>query len=223
MRLDNIPTQHRVVLLQSGKPTLPFIKGGIVIHSGLKQPCLIVEVDVLQTAKQKTEGLANIFLKEIGTVTKFQPKWKNLKTLGTDNTTYTEFKKGIKLTVQNKYFIQPCLMKVVKDVKERAKDGLFRIMAKEKLYDEHDLSSDDPSCYTEIVTSSLDGLLDNPKVNKILTGEGTKRKRVRKCGWRLPNGCTAGSHTNPNPKPNPKPNPLANPTSFYAYDYVHIK
>ena len=223
MRLDNIPTQHRVVLLQSGKPTLPFIKGGIVIHSGLKQPCLIVEVDVLQTAKQKTEGFANIFLKEIGTVTKFQPKWKNLKTLGTDNTTYTEFKKGIKLTVQNKYFIQPCLMKVAEDVKERAKDGLFRIMAKEKLYDEHDLSSDDPSCYTEIVTSSLDGLLDNPKVNKILTGEGTKRKKARTSGWRLPNGCTTGSHTNPNPKPNPKPNPLANPTSFYAYDYVHIK
>ena len=132
MRLDNIPTQHRVVLLQSGNPMQKFIKGGIVIHSDLK-PCLVVEVNVALTAKQRTEGFANIFLKEIGTVTKFQPKWKNLKTLGTDNTTYTEFKKGIKLTVQNKYFIQPCLMKVVKDVKERAKDGLFRIMAKEKL------------------------------------------------------------------------------------------
>ena len=222
MRLDNIPTQHRVVLLQSGNPMQKFIKGGIVIHSDLR-PCLVEKVDVHQTAKHKTEGFANIFLKEIGTVTKFQPKWKNLKTLGTDNTTYTEFKKGIKLTVQNKYFIQPCLMKVAEDVKERAKDGLFRIMAKERLYDKDDTSSDDPSCYTEILTLSLDGLLDNPKVNKILTGEGTKRKKARTSGWRLPNGCTTGSHTNPNPKPNPKPNPLANPTSFYAYDYVHIK
>ena len=220
MRLDNIPTQHRVVLLQSGKPTLPFIKGGIVIHSGLKQPCLIVEVDVHQTAKQKTEGFANFFLKEIGTVTKFQPEWKNLKTLGTDNTTYTEFKKGTKLTVENKYFIQPYQMIVTEDVKAANMQGFFRIIAQQRVFDRHGPTSGD--AYTEILTLSLDGLLTNPKVYKN-TGRTGKGKAHTSGGWSVPDGCTTGSHTNPNPKPNPKPNPLANPTSFYAFGYIHIK
>lgn len=224
MRLENIPTQYRVVLLQSGKPMLKFIKGGIVIHSGLKQPCLIVEVDLPLTNKQKTDGFVNISLKEIGTVAKFVPEWKNLQTLGADNTKYMELKKGTKLTVKNKYFIQPYHMIVTEDVKAKNSNGFFSILVQQRVF-----ATDGPTregASTEILTLSLDDLLDNPKIDKILTGrtgEETKRKRAHTSAWRPPGGCTTGSHTNPNPKPNPKPNPLANPTSFYAYGYVHIK
>ena len=226
MRLENIPTQRKVVLLKSGKPMLKFIKGGIVIHSGRSglKPCLIVEVDLPLTTKQKTDGFVNISLKEINTAEKFVPEWKNLQTLGADNTKYMELKKGTKLTVRYKYFIQPHHMIVTEDVKAPNNNGFFRILAQPRVF-----ATDGPTregASTEILTLSLDDLLDNPKFSKILTGrtgKGKKRKKAQTSGWRPPGGCTTGSHTNPNPKPNPKPNPLANPTSFYAYGYVHIK
>jgi hypothetical protein len=200
LRLENIPTQRKVVLLKSGNTMLTFIKGGIVIHSGLKKPCLIVEVDVHLTAKQKTEGFANIFLKEIGTVSIFQPQWKNLKTLGADNTTYTELKKGTKLTVENKYFIQPYQMTVTEDVKAPNIHGFFSILAQQRVFATDCPTSEGAS--TEILTLSLDGLLTNPKINELLTGRpGNKRKKSNphRSGWTVPDGCTTGSHTNPNP------------------------
>ena len=60
MRLENIPKQQKVVLLPSGKPTLKFVEGVIVIHSDLR-PCVVVEVDVPQSAKQKKRGLQTCF------------------------------------------------------------------------------------------------------------------------------------------------------------------
>ena len=198
MRLDNIPTQRKVLLLQSGKPMYTFIKGGIVIHSGLK-PCLIVEVDVPQTARQKTAGFANIFLKEIGTVSIFQPEWKNLQTLGKDNTTHTEFKKGTKLTVEHKYFIQSYQMIVTEDVKAPNIHGFFTVKAQQRVFSRNGPTSE--GAFTEILTLSLDGLLTNPKTSQLLTGRtGNKRKRKPSTsGWTVPDGCTTGSHTNTNP------------------------
>ena len=222
MRLENIPTQHTVVLLQSGKPMLKFIKGGIVIHSGLKQPCLIVEVDLPQTTKEKTDGFVNISLKEIGTVAKFVPEWKNLQTLGADYTKYMALKKGTRLTVNNKYFIQPYQMIVTEDVKEPNINGFYSILAQQRVSATDGPTSEVAS--TEILTLSLDGLLTNQKIIMLTGRTGNKRKRnPHTSGWTVPPGCTTGSHTNPNPKPNPKPNPLANPTSFYAVGYIHIK
>ena len=213
MRLENIPTQHRVELSPYGIPTLSFIKGGIVIHSDLK-PCLVVEVNVALTAKQRTEGFANIFLKEIGTRERFQPLWKNIKTHGKDLTTYSEFTKGTKLTVECVHFIQPYHMTVAEDVKAPNKDGYFSIKAQQRVFAGDGPTSED--AFTEILTLSLAGLLTNPKINKTLTGRTGKEKVYTNGGWPTGRGCTTGSHTNPNPKPNP----LANPSSFYTYGYI---
>lgn len=221
MRLENIPKQYKVELLPSGRPTIEVMKGMIVIHSNLR-PCVVVEVGVPQTANQRKEGLADIVLREIGTVVTFQPLWKNIKTLGEDSTPYTDFKKGTKLTVECDYVIQAYQMTVVEDAKGSRPDGHFLIKAQQRLFDGDEPMSE--GAHTEILTLSLDGLLANPKINTTLTSKtGTgKRKRKEKVndGWSVPDGCTTGSHTNPNP--NPKPNPL-NPTSFYAYGYIHIK
>ena len=208
MRLENIPTQQKVVLLASGKPTLKFVKGGIVIHSDLR-PCVVVEVDVLLTDKQRKEGFADIFLREIGTVQKFQPLWENLKTLGEDLTRYTEFTEGTLLNVECEYFIQAYQMTVVENVKERKADGYFAIKAQQRLFDRDDVRRED--AFTEILTLSLNDLLAFPKNNKRLTSRTVNRK-TKVNAWRSPpSGYTTGSHTNPNPKPNHKPNTLANP------------
>ena len=198
MHLENIPTQHRVVLLPSGKPMLKFIKGGIVIHSGLKNPCLIVEVDIHLTAKQKTDGFANISLKEIGFPAKFVPEWKNLETQGADNTPYKALKTGTKLTVKNEYFIQPYQMIVTEDVKAPNITGYSRILVQQRVFERDGPTIEGAS--TEILTLSLDGLLTDAKFYKIqtgTTGKGKKRKKAQTSGgWTVPGGCTTGSHTN---------------------------
>ena len=114
-----------------------------------------------------------MFLREIGTVQKFQPLWKNIKTLGKDVTQYTEFTKGIKLTVECKYCIQVFQMTVVENVKEPKSDGYFVIKTQQRKFDGDDPRSE--GAFTEILTLSLDGLLAFPKINKRLksmTGKG---------------------------------------------------